>query len=152
MSPLRQMEFSTTINAPVERVFATFHDPISYQRWTSAFCEGSTFEGEWALGARIRFMSPSGDGMVAEIASFQPNAFISVRHLGWVVKGVEDTESEEVRSWAPAYENYTFQPVPGGTLLTVDQDVLETHFDYMSKTWPKALAIRKEVCEGQAKA
>jgi len=89
--------------------------------------------------------------MVAEIAAFRPNEYISLRHLGWVVKGVEDTESEAVRSWAPAYENYTFQIVPDGTRLIVDQDVLEEYLDFMSKTWPKALSLLKELCEGTMK-
>ena len=151
MSLLRPMQFSITIAAPVEKVFQVFHDPDGYRRWTSAFCEGSYYEGRWEQGARVRFMSPTEDGMVAEIAAFRPNEYISLRHLGWVVKGVEDTESEAVRSWAPAYENYTFQTVPEGTRLIVDQDVLEEYLDFMSKTWPKALSLLKELCEGTIK-
>jgi len=58
-------------------------------------------------GERIQFLSPSGDGMVAEIAENRTNEFISIRQLGLIKKGVEDTESEAVRAWAPVYENYT---------------------------------------------
>lgn len=152
MSLLRPMRYTITIEALVERVFQAFHDPGGYRRWTSAFCEGSYYEGRWEEGARLRFLSPSGDGMVAEIAAFRPNEYISIRHLGCIVQGVEDTESEAVRAWAPAYENYTFQAVPEGTRLIVDQDVLEEYLDYMSKVWPQALGLLKALCEGQAKA
>lgn len=150
MSPLKTLQCTVHIAAPVGEVFRRFHDPEGYRYWTAAFCEGSCFEGTWAQGARIRFMSPSGDGMVAEIAEFRPNAYISLRHLGWVVQGVEDTESPEVRAWAPAFENYTFTPTPEGTHLTVDQEVLPEYEDYMSKTLPKAFERLKELCEGGA--
>ena len=88
--------------------------------------------------------------MVAEIAENRPNAFISIRHLGFIAKGVEDTSSEAVRSWAPAYENYTFEAVAGGTRVVVDQDVTAEFEHYMNEAWPRALASLKALCEGRA--
>ena len=61
--------------------------------------------------------------MVAEIAESRNNEFISIRHLGYVANGVEDTTSDAIRAWAPAYENYTFSAVPEGTTLVIDLDV-----------------------------
>lgn len=90
----------------------------------------------------IAFLSPSGDGMVADIAAFRPNEYISLRHLGWIVNGVEDTESEAVRAWAPAFENYTFQSVPEGTRPIVDQDVLEVTPRAMPRECPPPPAAR----------
>ena len=50
--------------------------------------------------------------MVSEIAENKPNEFISIRHLGYIANGIEDTQSEAIRAWAPAYENYTFVATP----------------------------------------
>lgn len=90
--------------------------------------------------------------MVAEIAENRPNEFISIRHLGFIAKGVEDTESESVRTWAPAYENYTFEQVPEGTRVVIDQDVTDEFESYMNEAWPKALARLKSLCEGHSDA
>jgi hypothetical protein len=113
----------------------------SYKRWASAFAEGTYFEGSWEQGAKIKFLSPpSGDGMVAEIAQNRNNEFISIRHLGFVSNGVEDTTSESVRAWAPTYENYTFTSVSAGTKLVIELDVPSEWEEYMNEAWPKALA------------
>lgn len=42
-----------------------------------------------------KFLSPAGNGMVAEIAERKANQFISIRHLGYVVGGVDVAESED---------------------------------------------------------
>ena len=37
--------------------------------------------------------------------------------------------------------------VPGGTEVTVEQDVLAGYEDFMNDTWPKALVTLKALCE-----
>lgn len=147
MSAVKRFQFRTTIEAPVERVWDTMLDEESYRLWTAAFTEGSYFEGDWDQGSRIRFLAPSGGGMVAEIADNRPYEFISIRHLGFVANGVEDTESEAVRDWAPAYENYSFESVPEGTRVIVDQDLGEEFEANMVEAWEQALRLLKELCE-----
>ena len=150
MSQVKRAQFSTLISAPPAVVVEVMTGPESYRDWTSVFTEGSCYEGSWNEGERIRFLTPSGDGMVAEIAEHRPNEFISIRHIGVVQNGVEDTESEAVRAWAPAYENYTFEAVGEGTRVVVDQDVTAEYEDYMQKTWRDALARLKALCEARA--
>jgi hypothetical protein len=147
MPDLKRIQFSTTIEAPVSRVYQLMIGPESYKDWTSAFAEGSCYEGSWAQGGQIRFLSPSGDGMVAEIAENRADEFISIRHLGFIAQGVVDTTSEAVRAWTPAYENYSFQAVPEGTRLVVDQDVADAFEADMREAWPKALIRLKALCE-----
>ena len=147
MSKVKRIQFSVTIEAPVEEVWEVMFSAETYTQWTEAFAEGSYFEGSWSEGSRIRFLVPPGDGMVAEIAENRPHELMSIRHLGIVTKGVEDTESEAVRDWAPAYENYTFTSVPGGTKVTVDQDVTEDFEQSMRETWSKAFERLKVLCE-----
>ena len=150
MPSLKRLQFSTDIAAPAAHVYSRMIDPDSFRQWTAAFMEGSYFEGSWRQGERIRFLSPTGEGMVSEIAENRPNEFISIRHLGAVANGVEDTTSEAVRAWTPAYENYTFTPVPGGTRVVVDQDVAAEFEDHMVRAWPDALARLKALCEAPA--
>lgn len=152
MSSVKHVQFSTTINAPAAVVWRHITSPESYKHWTSAFSEGSRFEGSWEQGSRIRFLSPSGDGVVAEIAESRKDEFISIRHLGFIANGIEDTTSEAVRAWAPAYENYTLLAVPEGTRMVVDQDMAAEWEEHMNQSWPKALDLLKGLSETSGEA
>jgi hypothetical protein len=153
MPSVKHIQFTATISAPVPTVWRLMIGCESYKRWASAFAEGTYFEGSWEQGAKIRFLSPpSGDGMVAEIAQNRKNEFISIRHLGFISNGVEDTTSESVRAWAPAYENYTFLSVPEGTKLVVDLNMSSEWEQYMNEAWPKALALLKQQSEAESAA
>lgn len=147
MPALKRLQFTTTIHAPVPVVWRRMLEPESYRQWTSAFAEGSTYAGSWDQGAQIRFLGPSGDGMVSEIAENREHEFLSIRHLGFLADGVEDTTSDAVRAWAPAYENYTFIAVPEGTKLVIDQDIPAEWEEHMAGAWPKALALLKASSE-----
>jgi len=147
MPTAKRLHFSIEIAAPPAQVWSRMLGPESYKRWTSAFAPGSYYEGSWDRGARIRFLIPSGGGMVAEIAENRPYEFLSIRHLGFVVNGVDDTESDSVRAWAPAYENYSFEAIPEGTRLVVDQDVTDEFESMMRETWPRALERLRDLCE-----
>lgn len=147
MTDNKRIQFVIDIAAPVPVVFGTMLDPQAYRDWTTAFAEGSYYAGSWQQGQPIRFMAPTGDGMVSEIAEHRIDEFTSIRHLGTIVDGIEDTTSESVRAWAPAYENYTFTATPDGTRLVVDQDVTEAFEPYVAQAWPKALQRLKVLCE-----
>ena len=150
MAPLKRLQWSIDIAAPTSRVYEMLVGPESYMQWTSAFGDGLYFEGSWQKGQRIRFLTPEGHGVVSEIAENKPNELLSVRHIGYIADGgVEDTSSEAIRSWAPAYENFTFVATPQGTKLIVDQDMTE-EFASMPEAWPKALATLKALCENRA--
>lgn len=145
---MKQLAFTTTIHAPREVVWNTMLDSRSYREWTRPFMEGSYYEGSWDEGSTIRFLSPDGqEGMVSTIERNQPHEFISIKHLGVVANGKDDTESPAAAGWAPAYENYRFETVGGGTQLTVTQDILEDYAAMMEDKWPKALAALKALCE-----
>ena len=73
--------------------------------------------------------------------------FLSIRHLGMIQGGVEDVDSEAVRAWGPAHENYTFRAVDGGTEVLVEQDAPEDFAASLSACWSKAFARLKELCE-----
>lgn len=143
----QRLNFTIHIAAPVARVWDTMLELETYRDWTTAFSEGSTYEGSWAQGDRIRFLAPSGDGMLAEIAENRRHAFISIRHLGVIADGVEDTTSDAVKAWAPAHENYRFTPEGSGTRLDIEQEIMAEYAAMMNEMWPKALARLKALCE-----
>ena len=76
MPNVKRLQFQVTINAPSERVSELMLGPETYPEWTAPFAAGSYFEGSWSQGSRIKFLAPSGSGMVAEIAEHKPKEFI----------------------------------------------------------------------------
>ena len=147
---MKTMHFSTEIRASRQTVWETLLGRDSYRLWTSEFSEGSYFEGTWEPGTRMRFLVPTGEGMVAEVAEHRPQEFLSLKHIGFVKDGVEDTESEMVRAWTPAYENYSLSYAGLSAGLSIDIDVTPEFEEHMAKVWPKALARLKQLCEERA--
>ncbi len=144
---MEKLNFKTSINAPKEKVWKTLWDDASYRKWTSAFSEGSHADTDWKEGSKVLFLDGKGDGMVSRIETIRPNEFMSFKHLGEVKNGVEDTESDKVKGWAGALENYTLKEVNGTTELTVEMDMNEDFKDYFVGTFPKALEQVKILSE-----
>lgn len=144
---MKTLTFESVIRAPRAKVWETMLGPETYKAWTAAFAEGSHYVGSWEQGARIRFLAPSGDGMSSVIAENRPHEFVSIRHIGMIAQGVEDTTSDKVRAWAPAYENYRFEDTPDGCRVTVTLDTVEEWEQYMRDAFPKALALLKSISE-----
>ena len=144
---MKKLHFSIVIRATRDQVWHGLLDDRTYRIWTAPFCEGSHFQGSWAQGQRIRFLTPTGDGMFSMIAQNRPGEFLSIQHLGSIVNGVEDTESEQARMWVSGFENYTLATVAGGTELRIDLDTPPEYEQFMRDTWPKALEALRGVCE-----
>ena len=147
---MNKLTFQISIRAPREQVWQLMLSDAGYRQWTVPFCEGSYYEGSWDAGARIRFLSPDGDGMIAVIAESRPAEFLSIKILGEIRDGVEH-DADEAPAWAPAYENYQFETRDGATLVTVTTDVIAEFEDYMTKTWSLALDCLRVLCEASAK-
>lgn len=144
---MKKLHFTIDINAPKAKVWDKMIDQDSYREWTVVFNQGSSFKGSWEKGAKILFVDPNDCGMVAEIAENKLHEFISIRHLGEIDHGVEDTTSEKVKAWAPAYENYTFTEKNGITTVAVELDCADAWEDMMNDMWPKALLKLKAISE-----
>jgi hypothetical protein len=150
---MQKLHFTTTINAPVSHVWDTMLADTTYRQWTEPFSKGSYYQGDWNQGSRILFLGPdpegSGEGgMVARIAENRLHEYISIEHLGIIKNGIEDTESEEIKQWTPAFENYTFASLGESTTrLDIDIDVHDDYADMFSTMWPSALERLKDLCE-----
>ena len=143
---MKKLHYAITIEAPRQLVWDTMLAPDTYRQWTSAFCEGSYYEGSWEKSSTIRFLSPGGEGMRAEIAENRPLEHISILHKACI------TAEGEVAFPEAAYENYTFRDAGHGTELQVEMDTDEKHEAMFADMWPRALALLKALCEsGRAK-
>lgn len=154
---MEKLQFNITIDAPREKVWGVLWDDETYRDWTAAFNPGSYavpdskesgYTGnDWREGSKVLFLDSNGSGMVSSIARNIPNEYMSIRHLGEVNNGVEDTTSEKVAAWAGAMENYTLKDVNGKTELHVESDITEEYKDMFTKMWPKALENVKRLAE-----
>jgi hypothetical protein len=144
---MEKIKFSSTINAPAEKVWKILWDDETYRRWTSVFSPTSYADTDWREGSKVRFLDGAGSGMVSMIEANKPNEFMSFRHLGEVRNGVEDTESARVKGWAGTLENYWLQQVDGQTELRVEMDANDEFKEYFQKTFPKALEQIKLLSE-----
>jgi uncharacterized protein YndB with AHSA1/START domain len=152
---MEKLHYSVKINAPVQKVWSTMLDDATYREWTSAFNEVSYYEGDWNQGSELRFLGPGEDGslggMIATVEENRPNEFISLRYLGQIVDGIDDTSSEEARKIAGAHENYTFSQSDGATRLDVeielDPDDQDEFVKMFNDLWPKALDKLKAITE-----
>lgn len=127
-------------------------DPDHYRFWTNTFSEGSDFNGDWTKGSNIRFVVEDENGiesgMLSEIVESQWPEFISIRHVGLVVNGVNDYDSPLAREWSPAFENYRFISKEDGTcIFEVEQDLPEETAEEFKGNWEKSfdlMAMRLE--------
>jgi uncharacterized protein YndB with AHSA1/START domain len=146
------MEFNIKINAPREKVWDVLFGEKTYPIWTTAFSEGSHVETDWKKGSKAVFLDSKERGMVSKIVDNVPNEYMSVEHLGMIMNGLEDYESEAVKSWAGTKENYTLTDLGGKTNLHIFMEMDESEknkpmLDMFANMWPNALAIVKELAE-----
>lgn len=143
----KTLHYTATINAPVEKVWKIMLEDATYRQWTTPFGQ-SYYEGSWDKGSTIKFLGAEGSGMIAVIAENKPYEFLSIEHRGFIMNGVEDTESPKVKAWVPAHENYTFVRHNNGTTeVQIDLDTPTEYEEMFEEAWPKALEKLKALCE-----
>jgi uncharacterized protein YndB with AHSA1/START domain len=149
---MKKLRYEININASRENVWQAVTGAKTYTEWTAPFHPGSYYEGGWNEGDKIRFIGTDDEGkiggMLSQIEKSNHPSYISIKHYGQIVKGIEDTSSEEVKKWAPSYENYTFEKINDSTThFIAELDVADEWADMMHEMWPKALEKLKEVAE-----
>ena len=151
---MQKIHSSIQIQAPKEKVWDTMLQDATYRQWTVPFNPGSYYEGNWEEGSEIKFLgcdeqgNPQPGGMYSRIKENRLHEFVSIEHVGIITPdGVIDTTSDEVKNWAPSFENYTFEEHEGGTKVSVDLDISDEYKAMFEAMWPKALQILKELAE-----
>jgi uncharacterized protein YndB with AHSA1/START domain len=150
---MTNLHYTIDIHAPKQKVWQTMLGPETYKEWTEAFQQGSTYQGTWDKGSKIRFVAEEDgkfSGMFSQIAENIPYEYVSIEHLGEIIDGQEDTTSESSKQWSGSHENYRFTEQDRVTTLDVEligdnvSDEMGKMFDGM---WPPALQRLKEICE-----
>jgi len=149
---MKKLTFSTTINAPREKVWEVLWDDATYRDWCAVFSPGSFLEGNLRQGAKVYFLGPDRSGMVSSVAEMKPNEYMDFKHLGVMNNGVEDLDSEAAKGWSGAHETYTLRGEGQQTELTVTTETTEEYNDYFNDAWPKALERLKSLAENAVPA
>jgi hypothetical protein len=142
--------FVIDINAPKEKVWNALWQDESYRKWTAPFSPTSyAVTDNWQKGSKILFLDDSGRGMFSTVVENKPNEYMSIKHLGEVKDGVEDTTSKTAQQWNGAMENYKLITTNNGTQLNIELigDIPNEAKAYFMNAWPKALDTLKTIAE-----
>ncbi len=85
--------------------------------------------------------------MLSKIIENKPNKFVSIKHYGILSEGKEITEGPDVEKWAGGLENYSFEEHNDTTTITVELYVTGEFESFFDETYPRSLAILKEIAE-----
>ena len=144
---MKKLTFRITIDATPEKIWDIIIGKDTYPIWTSVFSADSSVETHWQEGSKALFLDGKGSGMIAYIEAHEPQKFLSIKHVGMINDGVEDTTSDKVKDWAGAHEDYTLTEVDGKTEWLVEIDVNQEWEAYMKKTWVEAQQKVKAMAE-----
>lgn len=144
---MKKTQFSTSINAPKEKVWQILWNDATYPKWTAVFSEGSKAVSDWKEGSKILFVNENNDGMHSIIDKKIDHEIMNFTHLGMVKNGIELPEDEISKSWSGATENYRLSEANGTTILTVEMDIVEEYLDYFNEKFPLALDLIKKLSE-----
>jgi len=149
---MEKLHFSISINAPKEKVWDTMLNDDTYREWTSVFNpSGSYFLGDWSEGSEIRFIGTETDGkvsgMLSRIKENRKYEFLSIQHLGEIIKGELKPWTDQEMAGKEFFENYTFKQSGDITEVMVDIDTNEEYKGMFEETWPKALEKLKSLAE-----
>lgn len=145
---MERLEYKTVIAAPAKIIWETMLQKETYDQWTAKSWPGSTYEGEWKKGEKIRFVGPDGSGTLAELVEMKPYQEILMRHIAILTSGGgEDRTSETAKSWIGITEGYKFEEQSGKTALTVTLEISAQWREMFDEGWPVALEELKKLSE-----
>ncbi len=143
---MKTLSFGIDIYASPEKIWEVMLGKETYPLWTAPFDADSSVETTWEEGSQALFLNKEGNGMVADIGVHEPASFLSIIHKGTYQQGVIDLDSEEVKKWAGARENYRLTRYADHSRMEVSLEVTEEDTDsqaYFLKTMPEALQLLK---------
>ena len=145
---MKHLEFKTRISADKKKVWNTMLQPETYKEWVSVSWPGSTYEGKWAKGENIKFVSPGHGGTMATLIEQSDYDNVLAKHVAVInPDGSEDRNSAVAKGWIGITERYTFKEKKGTTELTVEIETTPEWENMFNDGWPNALAKLKEMCE-----
>ena len=140
---MKKLEFSIEIKASKEKVWESLWTDQNYRKWTALFLPGSYYEGELKENSDVRFLSPGGHGLFAMVEKVIPFQSMHFLHFGLMIDGI----SQEKTFKDDAIEQYDLYEIEDGTKLTVTLKTEEEYTTYFKNSFPRALAVVKEIAE-----
>lgn len=140
---MKKLEFSIEIKASKEKVWESLWNDQNYRKWTALFLPGSYYEGELKENSDVRFLSPGGHGLFAMVEKVIPFRAMYFLHFGLILDGI----SQEKTFKDGAIEQYDLYENEKGTTLTVTLKTEEEYKTYFNNSFPRALAVVKEIAE-----
>jgi hypothetical protein len=146
---MKTLQFTTEIQAPVQKVWDILWNEATYPQWTAPFNPHgeSLMQSDWQVGGRTLFLDKQGSGMIATIKTLNEPHDVVFEHRGEVINGKEDTTSERVKSWAGSLEEYHLSESNGITTLNASVQTGEEWADMMNNGFTKGLEIVKNLSE-----
>ncbi|UKB82152.1 SRPBCC domain-containing protein [Chryseobacterium sp. MEBOG06] len=141
---MEELSYEIEINAEPEKVWSVLWGDITYRQWTTAFSEGSFYEGTLEENNIIKFLDTKQNGMYSRVEKVIANEEIKFLHLGEIYEGIEVPQN-----WGDATETFFLEENEEGTLLKVKIMSSEEFKDFFEEKYPKALMIIKHLCENQ---
>ncbi len=148
---MKTIKKAIDINAPKEKVWEVLMKDELNRIWYAEFMEGTYAETDWKVGSKAVFKDQTNSGMINRVLVNKPNELLSMEVLGFVADGVEDYESEAVKSVQGGKETYQLTDNEGVTHLAIESGMSEEMFESMSASWEKALQKIKELAESKLK-
>lgn len=141
---MEQLSYEIEINAEPEKVWSVLWSDITYRQWTTAFTEGSFYEGALEENSIVKFLDPKNNGMYSRVIKVIPNEEITFLHLGEIYEGIEVAQE-----WGDATEAYFLEENDEGTLLRTVINTPAEFKSFFEEKFPKAMNIVKHLSENQ---
>lgn len=141
---MEKLSFEIQIDAQPEKVWDVLWSDITYRQWTTAFTEGSFYQGTFEEGNIIKFFDPNNNGMYSRVEKNIPNKELKFLHLGEIYDGVEKEQD-----WGEATEGYILEETENGTKLKIEIQTPEEFKSFFEENFPAALGIVKNLSENQ---
>jgi uncharacterized protein YndB with AHSA1/START domain len=150
---MEHLEYKIVISAPAKKVWDTMLKKETYEQWVSKSWPGSTYQGKWEKGEKIKFAGEEGSGTLAELVEVKPYEKVLARHIAILGPGgVEDRTSEMAKGWIGITEEYKFTERNGSTTVTVSIETNPEWKKMFDDGWPTALQELKKITERQLEA
>jgi uncharacterized protein YndB with AHSA1/START domain len=147
---MEKLEYKVVISAPAKKVWETMLQKETYEQWVANAWPGSSFDGKWKTGERMRFVGSDGSGTLAEFIEVKPYERVLARHIAVLNPGgAEDRTSEIAKGWVVTTEEYRLAESQGKTTLTVLIETTPEWRKMFDDSWPTALQDLKTIAERQ---
>jgi uncharacterized protein YndB with AHSA1/START domain len=140
---------SIELDAPKEIVWDVLLNDKFTRIWYQEFSEGSHAETDWKLGSKAVFVDNTKKGLIGTVVANKPYEVLSVEYNGWLDNGIEDYDSETAKEIKGNHETYRLTEKNGKTNLSIECDMGEDMYDFMSEAWDRALQKLKQLAESQ---